>query len=178
MKTVRILLWLPLVAFLVILGLVSSGLLKPRDTTVHSQMVGKPLPHFDLPAMVPGMPGLDTAKLADGKPRLINVFASWCIPCMAESPQLMALEQQGAEIDAVAVRDTPQNIAGFLKRFGNPYTRIGDDRQSRFQLALGSSGVPETYVIDGKGRIVQQHIGDVRAEDVPDLLAALRKAAG
>jgi cytochrome c biogenesis protein CcmG/thiol:disulfide interchange protein DsbE len=174
----RALLWLPLAAFVLLFAVVASGLLKPNDHLVHSQMVGKQLPHFDLPAMVPGTPGLDTARLADGKPRLINVFASWCIPCMAESPQLMALKRQGAEIDAVAVRDTPQNIAAFLQRFGNPYTRIGDDRQSAFQLALGSSGVPETYVIDGKGRIVEQHIGDIRPEDVPDLLAALNKAAG
>ena len=174
----RLLLWLPFIAFALLFVVVSSGLLKPNDHLVHSQMVGKQLPRFDLPAMVPGMPGIDTARFADGKPRLINVFASWCIPCMAESPQLMVLKQQGAEIDAVAVRDTPQNIAGFLRRFGNPYTRIGDDRQSAFQLALGSSGVPETYVIDGKGRIVEQHIGDVRAEDVPELLAALKKAAG
>ncbi|HEX7656606.1 MAG TPA: redoxin family protein, partial [Sphingomonas sp.] len=103
-------------------------------------------------------------------------FASWCIPCMAESPQLMALKQQGVAIDAVAVRDTPENIAAFLKRFGDPYERIGDDRQSALQLALGSSGVPETYIIDGHGRIVDQHIGDIRAEDIPDILTALKKA--
>jgi len=174
----RALLWLPLAGFVLLFAVVASGLLKPNDHLVHSQMVGEQLPHFDLPAMVPGMPGVDTALFADGKPRLINVFASWCIPCMAESPQLMELKQEGVEIDAVAVRDTPANIVGFLKRFGNPYTRIGDDRQSAFQLALGSSGVPETYVVDGKGRIVEQHIGDVRAEDVPDLLAALGKARG
>jgi cytochrome c biogenesis protein CcmG/thiol:disulfide interchange protein DsbE len=173
----RALLWVPLGGFALLFVVVASGLLRPNDHLVHSQMVGKELPRFDLPAMAPGVPGLDTGTLADGKPRLVNVFASWCIPCMAESPQLMALKQQGVEIDAVAVRDTPANIAAFLQRFGNPYARIGDDHNSAFQLALGSSGVPETYVIDGKGRIVEQHIGDIRAEDVPDLLAAL-KAAG
>jgi cytochrome c biogenesis protein CcmG/thiol:disulfide interchange protein DsbE len=159
-------------------AVVASGLFRPNDHLVHSQMVGKPLPEFDLPAMVPEAPGLASTSLADGKPKLLNVFASWCIPCMAESPNLMALKQQGVEIDAVAVRDTPQNVGDFLKRFGNPYARIGDDRQSAVQLALGSSGVPETYVIDGHGRIVEQHIGDVRADDVPDLLAALKKAGG
>jgi cytochrome c biogenesis protein CcmG/thiol:disulfide interchange protein DsbE len=174
----RALLWLPLGAFALLFAVVASGLFRPSDHLVHSQMVGKPLPRFDLPQMVPEAPGLSSALLADGKPRLLNVFASWCIPCMAESPHLMALKQQGVEIDAVAVRDTPQNVGDFLKRFGNPYARIGDDRQSAVQLALGSSGVPETYVIDGHGRIVEQHIGDVRADDVPDLLAALKKAGG
>lgn len=174
----RALLWLPLGAFALLFAVVASGLFRPSDHLVHSQMVGKPLPRFDLPSMVPEAPGLSSASLADGKPRLLNVFASWCIPCMAESPNLMALKQQGVEIDAVAVRDTPQNVGDFLERFGNPYSRIGDDRQGAVQLALGSSGVPETYVIDGHGRIVEQHIGDVRADDVPDLLAALKKAGG
>ena len=172
----RLLLWLPLTAFAMLFAVVASGLFRPSDNLIHSQMVGKPLPKFSLPAMVTGTPGLGSAMFLDGKPRLLNVFASWCIPCMAESPQLMALKQQGVAIDAVAVRDTPENIAAFLKRFGDPYERIGDDRQSALQLALGSSGVPETYIIDGHGRIVDQHIGDIRAEDIPDILAALKKA--
>jgi cytochrome c biogenesis protein CcmG/thiol:disulfide interchange protein DsbE len=174
----RLLLWLPLFAFAGLFAVVASGLMRPNDHLVPSQMVGHPLPKFSLPAMVPDKPGLGSATFADGKPRLLNVFASWCIPCMAEAPQLMALKQQGAEIDAVAVRDTPGNIEGFLQRFGDPYARIGDDRQSALQLALGSSGVPETYVIDGHGRIVEQHIGDIRADDVPDILAKLKAAGG
>ena len=177
-KPSRWALWLPLIIFAGFVGLVMLGLYKPADREVASAMIGKPLPRFDLPPAVPDRPGLATARFTDGKPRLLNVFASWCIPCMAESPQLLALQRQGVEIDAIAARDTPQNVEGFLKRFGNPYARIGDDRQSAVQLALGSSGVPETYVIDGKGRIVEQHIGDVRADDIPDLLAALKKAGG
>ncbi len=117
-----------------------------------------------------------TAALAAGKPRLLNVFASWCIPCAAEAPQLMKLKAAGAEIDAVAVRDTPEAVEEFLARYGDPYAAIGDDKASAAQLALGSSGVPETFVIDAKGVIVEQHIGDVRAEDVPGLLAKLAAA--
>jgi cytochrome c biogenesis protein CcmG/thiol:disulfide interchange protein DsbE len=172
----RLLLWLPLAGFALLLVVVASGLFRPGDHLVHSRMVGKQLPQFALPAMIPEAPGLASTTFADGRPRLLNVFASWCIPCMAESPQLMALKQQGIEVDAIAVRDTPENIEAFLRRFGNPYARIGDDRESTVQLALGSSGVPETYVIDGRGRIVAQHIGDVRAEDVAALAAAVRKA--
>ena len=63
-----------------------------------------------------------------------------------------------------------------LNRWGNPYARIGTDQRSIVQLELGSSGVPETFVVDGKGTIVHQHIGDIRKEDVPELLKILKEA--
>lgn len=172
----RPLLWLPLVAFLLVIGVVARALIRPADHDVHSQMVGKALPTFSLPAMVPGKPGLGSAVFDQGQPRLLNVFASWCIPCMAESPQLMALARAGVKIDGVAVRDTGPNIRQFLSTYGDPYERIGDDRQSAVQLELGSSGVPESFLIDGHGRIIAQHIGDIRAEDVPGILQKLREA--
>ena len=172
----RWLIWAPLAAFAVIFAVVAIGLIQPAERTVKSAMVGKPVPRIALPALLPDRPGIATADLANGKPRLINVFASWCIPCIAEAPRLMALKQAGAEIDAVAVRDTPEAVTAFLASHGDPYIRIGDDRESKAQLALGSSGVPETFVIDSRGMIVEQHIGDIRDEDVPRLLEALRKA--
>ena len=171
----RVLIWAPLVLFALVFGLVAGGLLKPGDRTVHSAMVGKPVPALVLPALVPGKPGIATAELK-GKPRLLNVFASWCIPCIAEAPQLMKLKRAGVEIDAIAIRDTPEAVQAFLARHGDPYARIGDDKASRAQLALGSSGVPETFVIDGEGRIAYQHIGDIREDDVPMLLGQLEKA--
>jgi cytochrome c biogenesis protein CcmG/thiol:disulfide interchange protein DsbE len=173
----RVLIWTPLVFFALVFGLVASGLLKPGDRTIHSAMVGKPVPQLALPGLIPGRPGVSNASLtATGKPRLLNVFASWCIPCIAEAPQLMRLKQMGVQIDAIAVRDTPAAVQDFLARNGDPYAAIGDDKQSAAQLALGSSGVPETFVIDARGNIVEQHIGDVRADDVPKLLAALERA--
>lgn len=171
----RVLIWAPLVLFALVFGLVAGGLLKPGDRTVHSAMVGKPVPALVLPALVPGKPGIATAELK-GKPRLLNVFASWCIPCIAEAPQLMKLKRAGVEIDAIAIRDTPEAVQAFLARHGDPYARIGDDKASRAQLALGSSGVPETFVIDAEGRIAYQHIGDIRDEHVATLLAQLEKA--
>src|SRR5690606_18285832 len=109
---------------------------------------GKPLPQFALDPAVQDNPGLSSTDFADGKPRLLNIFASWCVPCRAEAPQLAALEQQGAEIVGVAIRDRPEDVAAFLQAFGNPFTRIGADQISQVQLSLGSSGVPETFVID------------------------------
>ncbi len=172
----RGLLWLPFAAFAVLFGVVAFGLKAPADRTIHSQMVGKELPAFTLPGIVGSKPGLDSAAFHQGKPRLLNVFASWCIPCVAEAPQLMRLKQMGVPIDAIAVRDTGPAIQGFLRRNGDPYERIGDDKVSAVQLSLGSSGVPETFVIDGQGRIVQQHIGDIREEEIPALLEALQGA--
>ena len=171
----RWLIWAPLAAFAIVFGLVASGLVKPGDRTVKSAMVGKRMPRIALPALLADKPGVATADLT-GKPRLLNVFASWCIPCIAEAPQLMALRQAGVEIDAVAVRDTPEAVKDFLAQNGDPYARIGDDRQSAAQLALGSSGVPETFLIDGKGRIIEQHIGDIRADDIPEILRKLEAA--
>lgn len=168
--------WLPLLLFAAFVALFASGLLKPDDRLITSKMIGKPLPAFDLPAAASDRPALASAQMATGKPRLLNIFASWCVPCAAESPQLLALKQQGAQIDAIAIRDARGDVDRFLKQWGNPYTRIGLDARSQVQIALGSSGVPETFIIDGKGRIVDQHIGDIREEDVPEILRKLRAA--
>jgi cytochrome c biogenesis protein CcmG/thiol:disulfide interchange protein DsbE len=172
----RWMIWLPLGAFALVFAVVASGLIRPADRTVRSAMVGKSVPTFSLGAMVPGKPGLGSAVFAQGQPRLLNVFASWCLPCIAEAPMLMRLRRMGVPIDAIAIRDAPAAVQAFLKRNGDPYSRIGNDRESSVQLALGSSGVPETFVIDGRGRVVLQHVGDVREEDIPELLAALEKA--
>lgn len=172
----RSLIWIPFVLALGLLGVIGWALYKPADRTVRSALVGKPLPEVTLPPIVPGKPGITAATFATGKPRLLNVFASWCIPCIAEAPQLLRLKQAGVEIDAVAIRDTGPAIADFLARNGDPYASIGDDKTSSVQLALGSSGVPETFLIDGQGRILQQHVGDIREDEVPGLIAAVKAA--
>lgn len=172
----RWMLWVPLALFAFIGGISIYGLTVPHDPAVRSAMVGRKLPPFALPPATEGVQGLASKDMADGKPRLLNIFASWCIPCKAEAPQLEVLQKAGAEIDAVAIRDKPEDVAAFLAEFGNPFRRIGADQQLSVQLALGSSGVPETYVISGDGQILYQHIGDIRADDVPMLLKKLREA--
>lgn len=172
----RVLLWMPLIAFAVLLTVVASGLFRPADRTVHSALIGKPLPDFTLPPIAPGKPGLSSTAFRQGQPRLLNIFASWCIPCAAESPQLLRLKAMGVPIDAIAIRDTAPALRDFLNRYGDPYDRVGGDAQSAVQLALGSSGVPESFVIDGNGRIVLQHIGDIRADEVDAIAAAVRNA--
>lgn len=169
-------LWLPLGLFLGFVVLAVLGLMRPADTNVASAMIGKPLPEFQLRAAVDDRPGLSHTDLSDGKPRLLNVFASWCLPCVVEAPQLARLEAAGAEIVGVAIRDRKEDVAAFLAANGNPYTRIGADDVSEVQMGIGSSGVPETFVIDGKGVIRHQHIGEIRPEHVPLLLEKLAEA--
>ena len=173
----RPLLWVPLLGFLLLIGVVAYGLFKPADRTVRSQLVGQPLPTVALPPLLPEKPGPATMNFHTGRVRLLNVFASWCVPCIAEAPQLMRLKEMGVPIDGVAVRDTPAAIRDFLARNGDPYEHIGDDARARLQLALGSSGVPETFVIDGNGKILLQHIGDIREDEV-DALAAMARGGG
>jgi cytochrome c biogenesis protein CcmG, thiol:disulfide interchange protein DsbE len=171
---VRIVLWLPLAAFLLVLVLVATGLIRPHSSEIRSQMIDKPLPAFSLPAVRAGQPPLTSA--ATGQARLVNVFASWCVPCAQEAPQLMALRQAGVAIDGIAIRDRPADTLDFLARNGDPFARIGRDDAAAVQVALGSSGVPETFVVDGKGVIVRQHIGAIGPQDVPDILAAVQAA--
>lgn len=169
-------LWLPLALFAAFVVLVLFGLFRPAERTVESAMIGKPLPAFTLKQAVPDRPALATADFAGGKPKLLNIFASWCVPCAAEAPQLEALRRAGVEINGVAIRDTPQDLKAFFAKYGNPYARIGADDVSAIQFAIGSSGVPESFVIDAKGVIRYQHIGDIRPEQVSMILAKLKEA--
>ena len=168
--------FLPLAVFMLFAGVAAWQLTEPKDEFVHSAMIGKPIPSFAMRAASPDRPGLSLADLRDGKPKLLNIWASWCLPCAAEAPQLAALQAQGATIVGVAIRDHPEDVAAFLDRYGNPFTRIGADDLSELQLSIGSSGVPETFVVDGKGVIRYQHIGDIRASQVPMILEKLAEA--
>lgn len=171
--------WLRLTP-VVLLGLVIAALVwrlaHPEDTTIRSRLAGKPVPEFALPPALPGKPGLGSADLAKGQPRLLNVFASWCVPCIAEARVLEQIKGKGVAIDAIAIRDRPEDVAAFLAAHGDPFDRIGSDDNSRVQLALGSSGVPESFVVDGRGTIRYQHVGPIEPADVPVILAELEKA--
>ena len=168
--------FLPLIVFALIVVAVAWRLAVPRDDRVASKLEGQKLPSFTLPPALPGKPGLASANLASGSPRLVNVFASWCVPCAAEAPVLLDLQRRGVKIDAIAIRDRPEDVAAFLKRHGDPFERIGGDDRSQVQIALGSSGVPESFVIDGRGVIRAQHIGPIMPQNVAGILQALEEA--
>ena len=171
----RVLIWAPLAMFVIFFGVVASGLYAPDDRTHPSKMIGKPLPTFSLPIAAADRPALSSRDFTD-HPKLLNVFASWCVPCIAEVPILSELSRQGVIVEGVAIRDRPADVDRFLRQHGNPYRAIGSDVDSSVQLAIGSSGVPETFVIDGKGIIRHQHIGAITVGDVPAIHAALKTA--
>jgi cytochrome c biogenesis protein CcmG/thiol:disulfide interchange protein DsbE len=166
-------LWLPLVGFVLLFAVIAGGLFRPADRTVRSALIGKSLPAFVLAPIVPNKPGVANPARGDG-PRLLNIFASWCVPCTAEAPQLMRLRRAGVMIEGLAIRDTGPALEAFLRRNGDPYTAIGDDRASAVQLALGSSGVPETFLVDRDGIVRAQYVGDIRPEQVDAIAAAVR----
>ena len=172
----RLKFWTPLLIVALAMGFAAWRLTQPRNDFVESAMIGRDLPQFELPPAIPGGEPLTDAVFRDGEPKLLNIWASWCVPCIAEAPNLAELERRGATIVGVAIRDKPEDVAAFLQRHGDPFARIGSDDRSRIQLEIGSSGVPETFVIDGAGTIRYQHIGEVRPEHVPILMRELERA--
>ncbi len=172
----RLLLAVPLLLLAAFAGVALWRLSSPPDNIIRSKLEGQPVPAFALPAALPGRSGLDSASMADGKPRLLNIFASWCVPCIAEAPVLLDLQKSGVTIDAIAVRDRPEDIAAFLDRNGDPFGRIGSDLDSKVQMTLGSSGVPESFVIDGRGIIRYQHVGPIMPQDMATILTEMEKA--
>ena len=168
--------FVPLIIFALVLAGLAWRIAVPRDDSVPSQLAGQPVPIFEAPALVPGKPGLSSADLASGAPRLVNFFASWCVPCITEVAVLEQLAARGVAIDGIAVRDRPEDVGGFLARHGDPYQRIGADPESKTQIALGSSGVPESFIVDGRGVIRYQHIGPIEEGDLPAILDELEKA--
>src|SRR4030095_9201117 len=123
--------FLPLLLLLAFIAAVAWRLSSPADDKIESKMIGRAIPAFALAPAVPGKPGLSSRELAAGSPRMVNVFASWCVPCIAEAPLLAELKARGIAIDAIAVRDKPEDVARFLTERGDPFVRIGADPESR-----------------------------------------------
>lgn len=166
----------PLALLLAVIVALVWRLATPADTNVHSTLEGKAVPGFALPPLLPNKPALSSADLATGQPHLLNVFASWCVPCVTEVKVLQTLKDSGVRVEGIAVRDRPEDLAQFLAQNGDPYERIGSDAESQVQISLGSSGVPESFIVDGKGIIRYQHIGPIEPSDVPMILSRLEQA--
>lgn len=133
-------------------------------------LAGSRFPHLALRPLH-DIPLLTDAHLRRGHFTLVNLFASWCVPCRAEAPQLAALRARGVDVAGIAVRDMPGDTAAFLRR-GNPFGAVGLDPRGEVQAELGSSGIPETWVVDGDGIVRDRFRGDLHAADLPRVLAA------
>jgi cytochrome c biogenesis protein CcmG, thiol:disulfide interchange protein DsbE len=169
---------LPLGAFLV-LALIFFSRLTSRDGPdfIPSALIGKPAPEFTLPPLDGlGVPGLSRAELA-GKVTLVNVFASWCVPCRAEHPVLTALAKDPrVRIVGINYKDDPGNARKFLTDLGNPYAAIGVDTRGRAAIDWGVYGVPETFIVGPDGVIREKVIGPVTPDAVAQtILPAVAK---
>lgn len=154
----RILYLLPLLVFLGVSVYFAVGLnLNPRD--IPSALIDKPVPPIDLPPLLESQPGLATSDFG-GEVVVVNVFASWCIPCRVEHPLISRLaEEEGVPVFGLNWKDNKTDAIAWLNKLGNPYKRIGHDLDGRAGIDLGVYGVPESYVIDKKGRIRFKQIG-------------------
>ena len=167
----------PLVVFGALVAIFAMSM--NRDPSlVRSVMINKPAPVFTMAAVEgTGVPGFATADLT-GAVTVVNVFASWCVPCRDEHPFLSALKaESGVRLFGINQRDQADNAANFLKDLGNPYDRIGADPNNRVSIDWGVYGVPETFVVNAKGIITYKHVGPITPDSLEkDVLPAIEAA--
>jgi len=171
---------LPGIVFLVMVAVLGIGLTMD-PTRVPSPLIGKEVPDFELPPLPGRDNGLSSADLR-GEVSLVNVFASWCTACRYEHPLFMDLKKRGViPIHGINYKDRPQDAEAWLGELGDPYTRIGADRDGRVAIDWGVYGVPETFLIDEQGRIAFKQIGpvteEVLAEKILPLVEKLRQSS-
>ena len=166
---------LPLLAvalFAAIVAMFAVGLgLDSRK--LPSALIDKPAPAFDLPPLLASAPGLKDGDLK-GRVTLVNVWASWCVPCRVEHPLLMRLARE-AKADVVGInwKDKKPEATAFLAELGNPFARVGFDQSGRVGIDWGVYGVPETYVIDRAGRIRYKVVGPITPDEYANRLQPL-----
>ncbi|MFY0680281.1 MAG: DsbE family thiol:disulfide interchange protein [Thalassovita sp.] len=136
------------------------GMARENPDELPSALAGKVAPAVEVEALG-SLPEFKDLDLRDGGVKLVNFWASWCAPCRVEHPKLEALSQEGVQIYGVNYKDDPGNAVAFLDELGNPYAAIGADNTGRMALNWGVYGVPETYLIDGNGRILLRHAGPI-----------------
>ncbi len=156
---------IPLLLFVAIGGFLALGLTRDPGT-LPSTLIGRPAPTFTLPPIE----GRDGAGLATsdlgGQPMLVNIFASWCVPCRIEHPVITRLAEQGVPVHGINYKDDPAKAMAWLKELGDPFGKVGSDRNGRAAIEWGVYGVPETFVIDKAGKVAYKHVGPLQPRDL------------
>lgn len=172
----RLLFAIPVALFAGVIAVFANGLTKD-PSRIPSVMIDKPLPPFKLAGLDSPSAGLASTDFGSavrpGEPRLLNVFASWCAACPQEHTMLFQIAASGTKVDGIDWKDQPDDARKWLGQLGNPYHAIGSDPTARAGIDLGVTGVPETFVVDGHGRIRYKQIGPITAADWNDTLAPL-----
>ncbi|MBO0663559.1 DsbE family thiol:disulfide interchange protein [Jiella sp. MQZ9-1] len=182
----RLLVLLPLVLFLGLAGAFLYQLRSGQDPKeIPSVLIGKSAPMTVLPPLEGAMtgdgkpvPGLDLSGPGDGRPILVNVFASWCAPCREEHPLLMQLARDKRfRLVAINYKDKPENARSFLANLGNPYAAIGVDEKGATTIDWGVYGVPETFLVSPDGEILYKQIGPFTPDSIrTGLMPAVEQA--
>ncbi len=176
----------PLIIFLAVAGLFAFALTSGDPSKLPSALIGKPVPVADFPPLEElvengkPVPGFGAADLAKGEVSVVNFWASWCVPCVEEHPLLIELKQRtGVALFGVNHKDQPSSGLRFLNRYGNPFTAVGTDRTGRGAIEWGVYGMPETFVINGRGEIAYKHVGPISKQSLEQqLLPAIAAARG
>ena len=173
-----LLIFVPLFLFAALVVLFLVRLYSGDASLLPSALIGRQVPAFTLPPVevLPDKQGFSDADLRQGKVTLVNVFASWCVPCHQEHELIMrlsadpALKSADVRLFGLAYKDDPANIRRFLDEGGNPYARIGADRKGRVAIDWGVYGVPETFIVKGDGTIAYRFVGPVSEESYRDVI--------
>ncbi|KAB2914808.1 MAG: DsbE family thiol:disulfide interchange protein [Hyphomicrobiaceae bacterium] len=179
-----VLLW-PLVGFAVLALLFAFALRTGEPSRLPSALIGKQVPVMDLPALegltdgARAIGGFASSDLAKGQVSVVNFWASWCGPCVQEHPFLVALkEKTGVPLYGINYKDQAAAARRFLGRYGNPYTAVGVDGNGRAAIEWGVYGMPETFIVNGEGKIVYKHVGPITAEALEAKIIPAIRAAG
>jgi cytochrome c biogenesis protein CcmG/thiol:disulfide interchange protein DsbE len=172
---IRGLVVVPLLIFGALVLMLSFALQKGDPSKLPSALIGKPAPAGDLPPLagltrdggVP-LPGFSRADLARGHVSIVNFWASWCVPCVEEQPLLVRLSQLNSNVALYGInyKDQAVNARRFLGRYGNPFSAVGVDADGRAAIEWGVYGMPETFIVDGRGVIVYKHVGPLSPESI------------
>jgi len=179
----RLIVILPVAIFAALIGVMASLLTDSERNSdlsrLPSALIGQPVPAFELPAVTPGVPGgFSNADLL-GRVTVLSVFASWCVPCLAEHPQITRIAETGTPVYGLNHRDKPEDAEKWLRRHGNPYIAVGADLNGRASVEWGVTGVPETFIIDVSGRIAYKHVGPVTPDALNEkIMPLLRRTRG
>ena len=164
-------------AFAILAAVLAWQLLTGSPDKIPSALIDKSIPEFDLPPLPGWDAGLASADIEQGGVSIVNVFASWCGPCRIEHPLLMDIAAEDIlPIWGLNYKDQPADATRWLGELGDPYKQIGSDLSGRVGIDWGVYGVPETFVIDGEGRIVYKHIGVLTRIDWDEKILPLIKS--
>jgi cytochrome c biogenesis protein CcmG/thiol:disulfide interchange protein DsbE len=181
----RLIVLIPLAIFVGLVGLFLAGLFSGDPSRIPSALIGQPAPQTALPGVAgldrdgQPVPGIDPAAFK-GAVTLVNVWASWCVPCHDEAPLLMHLAQDGRiRVIGIDYKDEPDNARRFLGRYGNPFAAAGADKNGRASIEWGVYGVPETFIVGRDGRIAYKLVGPITTDNlgsvvVPEIEKALK----